>query len=90
MDKIILNNMVEPKFKINDYVYIHYTTLGQTIHGGFALIKIKLKNQDVINLKLGAVLFEKICPNSLSNCLYKILEINRYKLVCKKIFYKEK
>lgn len=89
-DHIILNRMLDDKLKINDYIYIHDDKWGKTFKKGDALIKIKISNQQVINLKLGARSFSEICPKSYTGIIYKILEVKIDKLICEEIFTREK
>ena len=85
-----LSIMVEDKWKIGDYIYINVKT-GSTLEGTSTRTnyKIKLHPQEVINLKLG-LKYNKICPDSINHCIYKIITITRYKIRCEEISYEEK
>lgn len=71
-----LSLMPGDNFKIGDYVYITREN-GATQQGGTALLKKKLSIQDRINLKLG-ISFDKVCPNSNNNNLYKVTMVHEY------------
>ena len=85
-----LSIMVGDKWKIDDYVYIHVKT-GSNLEGTSTRVnyKIKLHPQEVINLKFG-LKYNKICPDSINYCIYKIVIIKKYKIRCEEISYEEK